>query len=44
MLRHARLKVILKRAYEAPTRSDGQRILVDRVWPRGATKEENSDR
>jgi uncharacterized protein YeaO (DUF488 family) len=30
MLRHARLKVILKRAYEAPTRSDGQRILVDR--------------
>lgn len=29
----------LKRAYDAPSREDGQRILVDRVWPRGATKE-----
>lgn len=36
----ARLRVNLKRAYEAPTKSDGQRILVDRVWPRGVTKEE----
>ena len=40
MSRKARLRVNLKRAYEAPTKSDGQRILVDRVWPRGVTKEE----
>jgi uncharacterized protein YeaO (DUF488 family) len=33
--------VKLKRAYEAPARSDGRRILVDRVWPRGVTKEES---
>ena len=31
--------VALKRAYEAPARSDGKRILVDRLWPRGLTKE-----
>lgn len=30
----------LKRAYESPSESDGQRILVDRVWPRGLTKEQ----
>ena len=29
----------LKRAYEAPEREDGRRILVDRVWPRGIRKE-----
>jgi uncharacterized protein YeaO (DUF488 family) len=29
----------LKRAYEQPTRSDGLRILVERLWPRGVTKE-----
>src|SRR5947209_19138120 len=29
----------LKRAYETPSRSDGQRILVERLWPRGVTKE-----
>ena len=29
----------LKRAYEPPTRSDGRRILVDRLWPRGLSKE-----
>lgn len=28
-----------KRAYEAPSRGDGCRILVDRVWPRGVTKD-----
>lgn len=28
-----------KRVYEAPDKSDGRRILVDRVWPRGMTKE-----
>jgi len=29
----------LKRAYEEPSPSDGQRILVERLWPRGVTKE-----
>jgi uncharacterized protein YeaO (DUF488 family) len=29
----------LKRAYEAPQKSDGTRILVDRLWPRGLSKE-----
>lgn len=30
----------LKRAYETPARSDGLRILVDRIWPRGLRKED----
>src|SRR5690242_12409563 len=29
----------LKRVYEPPTKNDGKRILVDRLWPRGLTKE-----
>ena len=29
----------LKRAYEPPNPSDGRRILVDRLWPRGLSKE-----
>ena len=29
----------LKRAYEAPAASDGIRILVDRLWPRGIAKD-----
>lgn len=29
----------LKRIYEAPQNSDGYRILVDRIWPRGVSKE-----
>ena len=32
--------VALKRAYEPPEESDGTRILVDRLWPRGVSKEE----
>jgi len=28
----------LKRAYEPPARSDGRRILVERLWPRGIKK------
>ena len=28
-----------KRIYEEPTKSDGRRILVDRLWPRGMSKE-----
>jgi uncharacterized protein YeaO (DUF488 family) len=30
----------LKRAYDAPTQSDGNRVLIDRIWPRGVTKDE----
>jgi uncharacterized protein YeaO (DUF488 family) len=29
----------LKRAYETVSKSDGYRILVDRLWPRGMSKE-----
>ena len=32
-------QIQLKRAYEAPAATDGARILVDRLWPRGVTKE-----
>ena len=28
----------LKRAYEPPAREDGQRFLVERLWPRGLSK------
>jgi uncharacterized protein YeaO (DUF488 family) len=30
----------IKRVYEEPDRDDGTRILVDRLWPRGLTKED----
>ncbi|WP_370009236.1 DUF488 domain-containing protein [Sinorhizobium fredii] len=30
--------VKLKRAYERPMDSDGKRVLVDRLWPRGVRK------
>jgi uncharacterized protein YeaO (DUF488 family) len=29
---------LLRRAYETPSRSDGFRILVERLWPRGLSK------
>jgi len=32
--------VRLRRAYDDPTPDDGHRVLVDRVWPRGRTKEQ----
>ncbi len=31
--------VRLRRAYDEPTADDGYRVLVDRLWPRGRTKE-----
>lgn len=31
--------VRLQRAYDEPGPDDGRRVLVDRVWPRGRTKE-----
>jgi len=33
-------QIRLRRAYEAPGKDDGTRILVDRVWPRGVSKED----
>ena len=30
--------VRLKRAYEPPGVDDGNRVLVDRLWPRGVSK------
>ncbi|HET6845396.1 MAG TPA: DUF488 family protein [Anaerolineales bacterium] len=33
------MPIQLKRAYDAPASSDGYRVLVDRLWPRGLTKE-----
>ena len=34
-----KLKLKLKRVYDEPDAADGKRILVDRLWPRGLTKE-----
>jgi len=33
------MTVALKRVYEEPSPEDGARVLVDRLWPRGLTKE-----
>jgi uncharacterized protein YeaO (DUF488 family) len=33
-------RIKLKRAYDESAVDDGRRILVDRIWPRGKTKEE----
>ena len=35
-------RVTVKRVYEKPARGDGYRVLVDRLWPRGLTKENNA--
>ncbi|HEX8993933.1 MAG TPA: DUF488 family protein [Candidatus Paceibacterota bacterium] len=31
--------ITIKRAYDKPEKADGKRILVDRLWPRGLSKE-----
>jgi uncharacterized protein YeaO (DUF488 family) len=31
--------VVVKRIYKTPSAADGVRVLVDRLWPRGLTKE-----
>jgi uncharacterized protein YeaO (DUF488 family) len=33
------MTVRLKRVYDAPSPHDGTRVLVDRLWPRGLTKQ-----
>lgn len=32
------MSVRLKRAYEPPAPSDGYRVLIDRLWPRGVAR------
>ncbi len=34
-----KLSVVLKRAYDEPATSDGTRVLVERLWPRGISRE-----
>jgi uncharacterized protein YeaO (DUF488 family) len=34
------MDVRLKRAYEPASAEDGYRVLVDRLWPRGVSKEQ----
>ena len=33
------MTIQVKRVYDAPAAADGFRVLVDRLWPRGLTKE-----
>ena len=33
-------RLAIKRVYEPPTPGDGWRILVDRLWPRGLSKDQ----
>lgn len=33
------MNVVLKRAYDKPSAADGARVLVDRLWPRGISKD-----
>jgi uncharacterized protein YeaO (DUF488 family) len=34
------MKITVKRAYDEAARSDGTRVLADRLWPRGVSKED----
>lgn len=34
------MDIRLKRAYEPPVASDGRRVLVDRLWPRGLARKD----
>lgn len=36
MMKH---EIAIKRAYDPPAKGDGLRVLVDRLWPRGVSKE-----
>jgi uncharacterized protein YeaO (DUF488 family) len=39
MTRRRAHRIAIKRAYEAPSRDDGRRVLVDRMWPRGVARD-----
>lgn len=32
------MKIQIKRVYDEPSKDDGTRVLVDRLWPRGLAK------
>lgn len=34
------MAIRIQRAYEDPDKNDGYRVLVDRIWPRGRSKDE----
>lgn len=34
------MSIAIKRAYDDPAKNDGYRVLVDRIWPRGVSKED----
>ena len=34
------MNISVKRVYESPASQDGMRILVDRLWPRGLSKDD----
>jgi uncharacterized protein YeaO (DUF488 family) len=34
------MEIRLKRAYDPPESTDGFRVLIDRLWPRGVSREE----
>lgn len=34
------MSITLKRAYDPPSSRDGYRVLVDRLWPRGVSKDD----
>jgi uncharacterized protein YeaO (DUF488 family) len=34
------MAIVTKRAYEAASEKDGYRVLVDRLWPRGVSKDQ----
>ena len=39
-MRQRRLDVRLKRAYEPAAPTDGYRVLIDRLWPRGVSRQQ----
>ena len=34
------MAISVKRIYKSPSRTDGTRVLVDRLWPRGISKKD----
>ena len=39
---HCAMAIKVKRVYDKPSKEDGSRILVDRLWPRGVSKKDAS--
>lgn len=34
------IDILTKRVYDTPEKQDGTRVLVDKIWPRGISKED----